>query len=303
MNKIQRPIYALAVSILIMAVCGTAASQLRTFVSTNGSDTNPCSVAAPCRSFQQAHDTVASGGEVVALNSGGYGPVTINKSVTIGGDGVHAAISVGTGAVGVTIGTPNITVTLRSLAVLGGGTGVNGISVTATGVTLHVENCIVDGFNSGAGLSFSGGGSLFVSDTIARNGVNSAIGISISSSNAVLAKINRCAMTNNSSNGLFVSGASLKVEVRDSTVTSSGFSGINLFNGTVALDNVLSALNLGSGVIVQGGLLRIANSTLIDNGAFGLLNTSGTVRSTGNNRVDGNAALQVSGSIGTYAQF
>src|SRR5215831_14579175 len=70
-----------------------ASAQLRTFVSGSGSDANPCSLAAPCRSFQQAHNTVAAGGEVVALDAAGYGTLTISKAVTITAIGIEASIT------------------------------------------------------------------------------------------------------------------------------------------------------------------------------------------------------------------
>src|SRR5688572_31928927 len=70
----------------------------RTFVSTTGNDANPCSAAAPCRSFAVALGHTAAGGEVLAIDSGGYGPVTITKSVAIvGAPGAHAAVTASSG--------------------------------------------------------------------------------------------------------------------------------------------------------------------------------------------------------------
>jgi hypothetical protein len=54
-----------------------AATIQRTFVSTSGSDANPCTATAPCRNFAAALALTSPGGEVVAVTSGGYGPVTI----------------------------------------------------------------------------------------------------------------------------------------------------------------------------------------------------------------------------------
>jgi hypothetical protein len=73
--------------------------QVRTWVSPAGVDTNPCTREQPCRNFGAAITVVAAGGEVVALESAGYGPVTITKSVTIVAPaGVHAAIAPTSGA-------------------------------------------------------------------------------------------------------------------------------------------------------------------------------------------------------------
>ena len=78
----------------------------RTFVSTGGSDSASCSLSAPCRGFTAAAAQTSSGGEVIVLDSGGYGPVTLTKSISlIAAPGVHAGISVFSGD-GVVIAAP-----------------------------------------------------------------------------------------------------------------------------------------------------------------------------------------------------
>src|SRR5688572_6672741 len=69
------------------------ATAARTFVSTTGSDANPCTNTQPCRNFAAAIAKTNAGGEVVALSSGGYGPFTIDKSVTVSAVGVYAGIT------------------------------------------------------------------------------------------------------------------------------------------------------------------------------------------------------------------
>jgi hypothetical protein len=59
-------------------------SATRVWVSAaTGSDTNPCTRAAPCRDLSSAVGAVAEDGEVVILDSGGYDAVEITKSVQI----------------------------------------------------------------------------------------------------------------------------------------------------------------------------------------------------------------------------
>src|SRR6266571_7551654 len=85
------------------AVHKAAALAQRTFVSAaSGNDANPCTRTAPCRNFQAAIAQTASGGEVIVLDSGGYGTVTINQSVSlIAPPGIYAGISVfGSGGMG-----------------------------------------------------------------------------------------------------------------------------------------------------------------------------------------------------------
>ena len=61
------------------------AQATRTWVSGVGDDVNPCSRTAPCKTFAGAISKTAAGGEISVLDPGGYGAVTIAKSITIGG--------------------------------------------------------------------------------------------------------------------------------------------------------------------------------------------------------------------------
>src|SRR6266567_614359 len=149
MTKSGIIIKALASLVFVLSLCGLAQAQLRVFVSGTGSDANPCTRMAPCRNFQRGHDVVTAGGEVVALDSAGYGTVSITKSVTLTGDGVYAGITVTSGdGVYISVGSSD-TVVLRGLTLNGVG-GTDGISFHAGG-NLHVENCVVTGFSDFAG--------------------------------------------------------------------------------------------------------------------------------------------------------
>src|SRR5206468_3150708 len=143
------------------ALCSIAQAAPRTFVSGLGSDANPCSRTAPCRTFQRAHDTVDPNGEVLALDSAGYGTLTITKNVTISGEGVEATANATTPIDGITIATAGLKVVLRSITVEGFGIGTTGINVSA-GVNVTIQHCVVHGFPF-AGLIFqfsSGTGNL-----------------------------------------------------------------------------------------------------------------------------------------------
>ena len=49
-----------------------------------GNDVNNCaSILTPCQTLAGAAAQVAVGGEVIILNSGDYGPVTITRALTI----------------------------------------------------------------------------------------------------------------------------------------------------------------------------------------------------------------------------
>ena len=48
-----------------LPLAALAALPQRTFVASNGVDTNPCSLVAPCRTFDTAIGAVNAGGEVI----------------------------------------------------------------------------------------------------------------------------------------------------------------------------------------------------------------------------------------------
>ena len=90
-----------ALASIVFALSGLAASNTamalpqRTFVASTGNDLNSCILTAPCRGFAHAITQTNLGGEVIVLDSAGYGPVTITQSVSIiAPAGVYAGVSV-----------------------------------------------------------------------------------------------------------------------------------------------------------------------------------------------------------------
>jgi hypothetical protein len=163
----MRLTWLVPVALLFVALCACATfgQAQRTFVSGSGSDSNPCSRTAPCRTFDQAISQTNAGGEVTVLDSAGYGAFTINKSISvISPPGVYAGISVFSGT-GITVnaGSTDI-VTVRGLSLNNQGGG-GGVSCNAVG-TLRVESCVVRGFTQSTGIDFAGGSSVVVKDTV-----------------------------------------------------------------------------------------------------------------------------------------
>jgi hypothetical protein len=166
---------------LFVAVEASGAQPQRTFVASYGKDVWPCSLTQPCRGFQAAINAVAPSGEVVALDSAGYGSMEIHKSVSvIVPPGIHAGLSPGTGiplpgfpgqstVVLIDIQSTN-TVVLRGLSVNQQGTVTGGIHwLSANGGTVHIENTTVNGFQY-AGLFMDAPlGQMFVKDSIFRD--------------------------------------------------------------------------------------------------------------------------------------
>ena len=77
------PCSAAAVLIVGALQASPTLAQTRVFVAAQGADSNPCTFAMPCRTFQHAHDVVAPNGEIDVLDPAGYGALVITKSISI----------------------------------------------------------------------------------------------------------------------------------------------------------------------------------------------------------------------------
>src|ERR1043166_848014 len=141
---------ALAATALALCLQGTPASAqaTRTWVSGVGDDANPCSRTAPCKTWAGAISKTAPGGEIDALDPGGFGGLTITKSITLDGGGGQVASTLVAGVNGMVIqAQPTDVVTIRNVrfdGLLGNGSnsanaGTNGINYTA-GQRLELTN-------------------------------------------------------------------------------------------------------------------------------------------------------------------
>ncbi|PYR56370.1 MAG: hypothetical protein DMF85_16740, partial [Acidobacteria bacterium] len=151
----------------LLAATPAAAQATRTWVSGVGDDVNPCSRTAPCKTFAGAISKTAAGGEIDALDPGGFGAVTITKGMTIDG-GPNAGGILSSGVQGVIINAgSNDVITLRNLAINGAGTtlGTNGVRIIG-GRSVLIENCKIY-YYSNNGIDFEpvGGMNVMVVNT------------------------------------------------------------------------------------------------------------------------------------------
>src|SRR5215208_5939583 len=179
------------ITLLLLSLATIASAQAtRTWVSGVGDDVNPCSRTAPCKTFAGAISKTAKDGEISVLDPGGYGAVTITKSIYI--NGTHGA---GYGSIlnalstGVSINITDVNdirkaVRLRALDINGASTGINGVSILAAN-NVFVEDSVIDGTTgngttSGIGIRVATGGTtnLYVSDTMIHKNIT---GIRVSS--------------------------------------------------------------------------------------------------------------------------
>lgn len=155
MNKFRFTVNVLAITIFTLAFASLAQAQAtRTWVSGVGDDVNPCSRTAPCKTWAGAISKTAAGGEIDALDPGGFGAVTITKSITLDGQGTLAStLSSGVQGIVINAGASDIVI-LRNIQITGAGTtlGTNGINFIA-GKALIIENCTIS-FYSQQGVFF-----------------------------------------------------------------------------------------------------------------------------------------------------
>jgi hypothetical protein len=263
MSKLNSPIRFLALALFLLAFGAVAQAQLnRTFVSAQvGNDANSCVPTAPCRFLPKALSVTNPGGEIVVLDSGGYGSsLTINKPVTIVAAGVYAgmAVTVGTG-ITVSVGGSE-KVILRGVTINGAG-GSTGIYVQSAGL-VYVEECVINGFTS-HGINFNAG-RLFVKDTTIRNNDGNAINIFPSSGNHGVI-IDHCRLEANDQGLLMQGSSTLGVTVKDTVIAKNASSGLYLNStGTASVLNVEQSVFLENaiGITNQGGRLNIHNSNI-----------------------------------------
>jgi hypothetical protein len=156
---------ALAVTFMVSATPAMAQAT-RTWVSGVGDDANPCSRTAPCKTFAGAISKTAANGEINVLDPGGYGGVTITKSITIRADNVEAGVLVsGTNAIIVNAGA-NGRVRLMGLDIEGLTTGLSGINIISAFDVL-IQDCDIHGFQN-TGNAANGNGVLVNTTTTSR---------------------------------------------------------------------------------------------------------------------------------------
>jgi hypothetical protein len=287
MNRLRFTISAMALVVLAAAPAAQAQAT-RTWVSGVGDDVNPCSRTAPCKTFAGAISKTAAGGEISVLDPGGFGAVTITKSITINGDGTLAGIlsSLTTGVI-VNAGV-NDRVVLRNLSINGVGNGTNGIRFLA-GKSLVVDNVTISGFTTrGIDMSVTTNADLFVKDTRITRG---ATGIFVTTTSGLARATLDNVYLQGLTNGI-EGAANSRIQVCDSVISgnasngilaSSGSSRINV-NGCQVAFNDLAGINSAA----AGAIIRLVNND-IENNTSGITISAGAfVESAGNNRVVGN---------------
>jgi hypothetical protein len=291
---------------------GTAANAqaTRTWVSGVGDDVNPCSRTAPCKTFAGAISKTAAGGEINCLDPGGFGAVSINKSLTIscpyteggalaGGNGITINDSLS--------GAPNTAVVfLRGLDIFGVNPPSNGIRFVS-GAVLHIEDSTIRRFNAansvGVSIAPVSAARVFMNNlTISENGnagTGGGIEIRPGVGGSVQATITNVRVRNNANVGVrldSVNGAVTAV-IRDSDISGNA-TGIAVVAGQtingMLLDSIV-ANNTSTAILGNGGsaTLRVGNTTITGN-TSGVTAAGGSqILTYGNNRLIQNPSVGI----------
>jgi hypothetical protein len=271
------------------------AQATRTWVSGTGDDVNPCSRTAPCKTFAGAISKTAAGGEIDTIDPGGYGTVSITKSITIDGGGSHSSILFSGGINGIIVNAAATdTVTLRNLSLNGAGTtlGLNGIRYIAGGA-LNVQNCNIFSFsNYGIDVSLAAAGKLTLKDTTITGGIR---GISATTTSGNLFVSGDNVTVNNALVGIDVGyGYS---QFTNSVVTKCGTVGLLGEGGFLTFSNGMISSCGTAARALNTATVRMSNDDLIDNGLNYGYAGSGKIASAGNNRVSGGVIVAPNATI------
>ncbi|MEO8433476.1 MAG: right-handed parallel beta-helix repeat-containing protein [Pyrinomonadaceae bacterium] len=299
MNKFRFAMMALAIMAFTLIVSsGAQAQATRTWVSGVGDDVNPCSRTAPCKTYAGAISKTAKDGEISTLDPGGFGTVTITKSLTINGThgqgygSILAALTTGV-IINITDAADvRKTVRLISLNINGASTGIDGVRINAA-TRVHIEDTQIDGFtNRGINDIRAANGNLFVSGCVVRNTVQSGIVIIPGAAATVNALIENTQVQASTGNTGIALDARAIATVRNCNVSGST-TGV-FANGATTQLNIenCSISHNGIGMNISGGAIaRLINSVITNNTTSSMTaGSQAAVSSNGNNIISGNGA-------------
>jgi len=294
----KRILQTVTLAIFTLAFASLAHAQAtRTWVSGVGDDANPCSRTAPCKTFAGAISKTATGGEIDALDPGGFGAITINKAITIDGTGTFASIlnSLTNGVIiNANQGTTD-NVTIRGISINGAGNGTNGFNILQAD-KVSIEDCAVFGSNNGILINESDSINVSIRNTVVRNNTTDGLSVTTTTGQVRISIANSSFVGNGT--GIHAKGNSRAV-VENSVVSNNVNNGAfaeGIGNAAVInLSNCLIDSNGGSGAQAGGGsstvlsIIRINSCDIFQNtGTGALVSTNGEVDTWQNNRIFSN---------------
>ena len=312
--RTQLPFAVLAAAVVCSLFTVSAHARARTFVASYGNDSNPCTFGSPCKTFQVAVNAADPGGEVTAIDSAGFGPITINKAVTITSpEGVEAGIVPAAGGAAITVNAGSSDVVfLRGLTLEGASIANLGIVYNAGG-GLSIINCVVKDFLSD-GIRFLPSSStsfdFVIKDTLVSDNKGVGIGFEVVTNATANGVIDHVVATHNQ-NGISIdlagaSNAAATVAISNSIANNNGGGGITAEIGslpntlTLSIDNVEVTGNATGIVMFDAPKVILGRSVITGNG-LGILNQTSpnTFYTYGNNQINLNPNGDISAALNT----
>jgi hypothetical protein len=300
-ERVMRKLILLCTLLCAMALAISASparAQSVLWVSATGNDANACSQAAPCLTFQGAINK-GNVAQINCLTGGSYGVFVITASITVDCGTGNIGTIFATAGNAITINTgPGVIVVLRHLSLNGDGSATNGIDATAfASGTLIVEDCMIQGFQNGYGITFGpqgGRGLLQVSNSQMFDN-NTGIQVAPASGQVASVTLNRVELVANSSTGLYLNDLNglgiVAGTMRHSVVGENGTHGVRTFASQVYFTVEESSIvaNLATGIITQsaGSVVNVGASTIGGHGT-GVHSAAGSLISFGNNQMSAN---------------
>jgi parallel beta helix pectate lyase-like protein len=283
-----------AVASMLAVVCCfpsiAHAQATRTWVSGVGDDANPCSRTAPCKTFAGAISKTAPIGEIDTLDPGGYGALTITKSITIDGlSGLAGVLVSGTNGIVVSASNTDVVI-LRNLDINGIGAGLAGILILGAG-DVRIENCKIYRF-SGRGIDdHRTAGHLSVTNTVVNDNGQTGI-LALSGGGSTLnVTIDHVEMHGNGNSGLAVTGGAHAMVIHSSATSNASHGFYADSSATLDVEDTVSFGNTNSGVIsLSGATIRLSNTTVTNNGTGLSVGLGSNIFSYGSNRISGNTS-------------
>jgi Right handed beta helix region len=283
-----------AVASMLTVVCCfpslARAQATRTWVSGVGDDANPCSRTAPCKTFAGAISKTAPSGEIDTLDPGGYGAVTITKSITIDGlSGLAGVLVSGTNGIVVSAANTDVVI-LRNLDINGIGSGLAGILILGAG-DVRIENCKIYRF-SGRGIDdHRTSGHLAVTNTVVSDNGQTGILAMSGGGSTLNITLDHVQMHGNGNSGFAVTGGARAMVVH-SSATSNASHGIYADSGsTLDVEDTVSFGNANTGIVsLSGATIRLSNTTVTNNASGVSAGFGSNIFSYGSNRIAGNMA-------------
>jgi Right handed beta helix region len=309
MFRIIAKLFAVAFVLIAFLHVAPLCAAPFTWVSSTGSDANPCTAALPCATLYGAASNTDRDGQINCINSPSFTFSNFGETapVTIDCAGMYQTTYPNVGAIWT---FSSVVIRIRNLTISGSAGGYPAISIAGSG-TLILENCVFENFNAsgaGAALDIEPTGPL---NLVIKNSriSNNAAGVLLkpAAGGSINATLDHVTVTGNTGTGGGIKTDSangiVNLDIIESEISNNGGVGINARSGgslnMVSIKNSFITKNSAQGVQANGANVGVTvQTTLLDQNTGGATSVvaGGHISTYGNNSIVGSSG---SGFTGT----